>query len=88
MQFLHNKLKKRGGDKFNKFLHDIKKHYSQQSLAMKLHIDQSTLSRKLNGKTKMTVEEAVYFAECVGYPVEAICNYCEVKKRLNKHFMQ
>ena len=65
---------------FSNLLQDIKRGHSQQHLAMVLHNDQSTISRKLNRKTNITVEEAISIVESFGFPKNTVCKYCKVKK--------
>jgi hypothetical protein len=70
---------------FNKLLFDLKDKRSQQSLAMLFNCDQATLSRKLNGKTMVTIDEAINVVLRMGKPLHTVCEYCEVGKCLQKN---
>jgi transcriptional regulator with XRE-family HTH domain len=81
MQVLHKNKKQGAVQGFNNLLCDMKTYRTQQGLAMKLHMDQSTLSRKLSGKTKVSLEEAIQIVTEAGYPISTVCKYCPLKNR-------
>jgi plasmid maintenance system antidote protein VapI len=65
---------------FNVMLKKLKGNRTQQRFAMILNYDQTTLSRKLSGKSNVTVEEAIRIVEKIGLPLNIVCEHCEVKK--------
>jgi len=65
---------------FNDLLKKILENKTQQQAAQLLCIDQSNVSRKLNNKSSVSIEEVIRAAETFGIPIDSICDYCLVKK--------
>lgn len=51
---------------------------------MLLHMDQSTISRKISGKSDLTLDEAIKAVLAAGCPVDSICKHCKVRENCKK----